>query len=342
LVLLPFEPRTWDLAAAKGNEVATCYWNNTPPFTRGDDEGEATHAVRMLLRHRRPAAAFHVLRMALHHKVAFESGLLMDSLQGWLEAASSAEKPSQPQGIEYDIHLLFQTLQRELQGENPNVNIQRLAQLEWAYLGALDGHPASPVTLHGLLRDQPDFFVDILGLIFRPKNEVRENTPEPSEEENRRIQSAYRLLMAWQDVPGQRKDGMIDEEALLAWMNTARSLAKERDLLEIADSRIGQVFAYAQEDPDGSWPCLPVRDALEEMDSDDGFGGFGVGIYNKRGIFSKSLREGGEQERELAKKYRHFAERCQVDWPRTAAALRRVAEGYEEEARRADSKAMLD
>jgi hypothetical protein len=280
--------------------------------------------------------------MALHHKVAFESGLLMDSLQGWLEAASSAEKPSQPQGIEYDIHLLFQTLQRELQGENPNVNIQRLAQLEWAYLGALDGHPASPVTLHGLLRDQPDFFVDILGLIFRPKNEVRENTPEPSEEENRRIQSAYRLLMAWQDVPGQRKDGMIDEEALLAWMNTARSLAKERDLLEIADSRIGQVFAYAQEDPDGSWPCLPVRDALEEMDSDDGFGGFGVGIYNKRGIFSKSLREGGEQERELAKKYRHFAERCQVDWPRTAAALRRVAEGYEEEARRADSKAMLD
>ena len=68
LVVLPFERRTWELPPEKGDEVATWYWSNTPPFTRGEEGEEARYAIEMLLRHKRPSAAFHVLRMALHHK----------------------------------------------------------------------------------------------------------------------------------------------------------------------------------------------------------------------------------------------------------------------------------
>ena len=344
LVVLPFEQRTWKFAAGKGDEVTAWYWSNTPPLplTRGEDGNEARYAVAMLLKHKKAGAAFHVLRMALHQKATLEPSLLMDALETWRDPDADAREPGRRQGVKYNIHLLFQELQRGVEQKDPSVDLNRLAKLEWDYLGLLDGHPASPVTLHGRLREEPEFFVDVLGLIFRPKNEPAEGGKEVSEEERQRAQNAYRLLRSWQEVPGRRDGQAVEEKALLGWVQKARSLAEDRGLLDICESRIGEVLAYALDEADGSWPCIPVRDTLEEIGTDEVFEGFGVGIYNKRRVVSKSLREGGAQKRALAEKYRAFADASNVEWPKTAAALRRVAQGYEEDARREDAQAMLD
>ena len=64
--------------------------------------------------------------------------------------------------------------------------------------------------------------------------------------------------------------------------------------------------------------------------------GFYVGIYNKRRIVSRSLAEGGEQERELAENYDSYASDSAYEWPRVAGTLRRIADGYRNEARRRD------
>ena len=52
--------------------------------------------------------------------------------------------------------------------------------------------------------------------------------------------------------------GRVNEKDLFAWITIARKLAEECGRLEPCDSRIGQVLAYAPEDPDGTWPCEPV------------------------------------------------------------------------------------
>ncbi len=339
LVFLPFERKTWDCAAEKGDGVATVYWKHASPFTRGEVGDEAGYAVEMLLKHRRAPQAFIVLQLALHQRAILKPGLLMDALESWVESETGE---GAHQGIRFQIHLLFRELQRCAEQKDPSVDLDRLAKLEWEYLGALDGHPASPVTLHGKLRDDPEFFVDVLGLVFRPKHQAAETGKEVSEKESQRAQSAYRLLRSWQEVPGKREGQSIDEKTLLDWIQKARVLAERRGLLEICDSRIGEVFAYDPEKGDDSWPCIPVRDALEEIGTDDIIGGFCAGIYNKRGLVSKSMREGGAQERALAEKYRKFADACKIEWPRTAAALRRVALGYEEDARREDARVKLD
>ena len=59
-------------------------------------------------------------------------------------------------------------------------------------------------------------------------------------------------------------------------------------------------------------------------------------------MYVRSLREGGDQERDLASKYRAYAEASKSEWPETAAALSHIARSYEEEARREDERAMLD
>jgi hypothetical protein len=152
------------------------------------------------------------------------------------------------------------------------------------------------------------------------------------------------LLASWKDVPGCQNGQTVDEDELLRWIQEARALAKQRGLLEVCDSRIGEVLAHAPGEADGSWPCIPVRDVLEEIsaDSDKILRGWGGGLINKRGPYWKSFGEGGAQDQELAKTYRAFAEASQNDWPRTAVALRRVAQFYEDEARREDAQAMLD
>ena len=344
LVVLPFERKTWQYADLRGTAVSTWYWQHTPILTSGQDGEEAEFAIERFLEHKRASEALHVIRMALHHKHVFQPSLFMDVLQSWLDV-EVPKAASDIQAVKYDIDLLFQELQKGVQQQDPRVDINRLAKLEWACLALLDGYPSSPTTLHRLLRDEPAFFVQVLGLCFRPKNQPPKDEEEFSEKENLAAQNAYRLLMDWEIVPGSRDGGTVDEKELLAWIKEARALAEKGDLLEICDSRIGQVFAHSPKEVDGSWPCIPVRDALEEIgiDATDAvFSGFSVGIYNKRGTFSKSLREGGAQERALAETYRGFADACKVDWPKTAATLRRVALGYDEDARREDTRVELD
>jgi hypothetical protein len=185
LVALPFERRTWVYAAEKGDEVAARYWSKTLPlpFARGDDSDEATYAVTMLLKHKRAPAAFYVLQFAIHNTAALEPDLVMDALEAWLESQAGAR---QVQGVKYQVHLLFQELQSALERKDLRVNVGRLAKLEWAYRGLLDGHPASPITLHGLLRDEPEFFVDVLGVVFRSKNEPAADSSLVSERKTAR------------------------------------------------------------------------------------------------------------------------------------------------------------
>ena len=123
----------------------------------------------------------------------------------------------------------------------------------------------------------------------------------------------------------------------------ARQLAEKQDRLEICDSKIGEVLArHKRGEEDGSWPCIPIRDVLEEVATEDVFIGFEVGVFNERGPYSKSLTEGGEKERMYAEKYRAWADASKIDWPKTAASLRRVADDYGEQARRAYAEALLD
>ena len=62
-------------------------------------------------------------------------------------------------------------------------------------------------------------------------------------------------------------------------------------------------------------------------------------MLGRRGVTSRDLEDGGEQERTLVDRYRADAERSSDQWPRTAAILRKIVKSYESEARRNDESA---
>jgi hypothetical protein len=85
-------------------------------------------------------------------------------------------------------------------------------------------------------------------------------------------------------------------------------------------------------------PELAVRDVLEDINSEEIFRGFEMGVMNQRGCYWKSLTEGGAQERELASKYQKHADNIRGGWPLLAAALQRLADGYIHDAKREDER----
>jgi len=117
-------------------------------------------------------------------------------------------------------------------------------------------------------------------------------------------------------------------------------LANDCDRLVVCDLQIGEVLAYAPEDPDGRWPCEPVRNLIEKLASAEIERGLAIGICNKRGAFCRA--KGGDQERALAAKFRRYAEPLHSRWPRTAGVLVGVADDYEREARLEDDREAFD
>ena len=327
LEFLPHEKATWEFVATLGESVEAEYWCMARPFVQGGPD-DVEYIVRKLVSVGRSASALDVLGMATTRKVALPGHKLLDLCELTLQTLSTERRPLHASMVE-DVF-------GELQNAR-DVDGSRMATLEWLLLPGLRGQMVPRALEHKLSHD-PAFFVDMLILNFLPKHRDKSKDVELPEDKKEQVQRAAILLGDWKRLPGARDDGSVDTPALLTWVREARKKATEVDRIEVCDIMIGKVFAYAQEDSDGSWPCQPVRDILEEANSTDIEQGLRTGIINKRGIYYKSPTDGGRQERELAKRYEAYALKAQSRWPRTATVLQRIATYYTKQARREDAE----
>ncbi len=335
-------PEVWQLAANLGEDISVGYWKTVPAYagTRLTKE-QLEHACRELMAIGRPDAAIATLSGLAYCDLALTPQVVMDVLAGFLESRQSNPDANPRDDTLHTIQELFGWLQKTVEFANDEPT-RRLAQLEGGFLSLLDGHGAAPVTLIRYLSDDPAFFAELIARLFRSNNEKR-CQEEPSEGQRQWARQGYRLLMLWDRIPGTQPDGSIDEDQLLRWIESARSLCRESGHADVADSRIGEMLATSQfpqpENAETMWPCEAICDAIEEASSEPLNRGFEIGIYNSRGMVPRSLLEGGDPERKEAAKYRKWAELCTADWPTTADSLRRVAKGYEFEAQQQDARA---
>jgi len=319
----------WVRASALGDDVDKHYWAEFLTHGRGPQFAVAGEAARKLVEHGRPAAAVDLLNlyaMQDRAEVPVPADLILDVLEAFVDdnGADQSVRVSS-----YEIESLLEQV-RSADG----VDQDRLALLEWRLLPALDFERGSPVLQLKLARD-PQFFIMILSLCYRPANGEMEQEVPPEVASN-----AYRLLHDWKVVPGSTEQGgEIDETALNDWIRRARTLAAEADRGRIGDYRIGYVFAHAPADADGKWPAKAVRDVIEAIGSTSLESGFRTGIYNKRGVVTRAPGEGGAQEYELARKFGELASRISDGWPRAAAVLRDVAAWYRADGQREDEEA---
>ncbi len=335
------DPRAWTLAEILGEGVFEQYWKAVLIFSDPRLDGQQLEfACRKLIEAVRPESAIGILSGVTFREVAVPPPVVMDALTACREWIQSNPHTQLRDDTVRIVQSLFGWLQEHVPFGNDEPT-QRLAQLEWAF--QLDGsgtYGAAPKTLVRCLSEYPKFFAELIAAIFHSKNE-QESETKSTEEQQKRAIHGYRLLRNWDRIPGTQSDRTIDEEQLLRWLESARSLCRDSGHLEIADSKIGEMLARwpQPQNEDTMWPCEELCDAIEEANSDDLDRGFQIGVLNSRGATWRSPLDGGDLERREAAKFRRWAELCDVDWPRTAASLRRVADTYDSYAQQEDSRA---
>ena len=334
LSVLPFGRETWTWVEKLNAEAEAVYWEFGSEVVLHGSKEDVEFAVTKFIHYGHPLKAIHVLNMALYEGCEIDPDMVVKTLET-LETALKGQNLISPEQVtESDVKYKIQELFKYLQERCSDTDKSRLTELEWFYLEFLDEYSGlSPVTLEKSLQQDPVYFCRLIRMVYHPDKMAEDNRQALTEQDKARAHQAYVLLNQWKMIPGMNNDGLINEQELMDWVRIAREKCEESGHLEVCDERIGEVLAQEPEGND-EWPSNPIRDVIDEIDSDALARGFRVGIYNKNG--SVPFEGEGLRENELAGKYHRFANQCEMEWPKTAASLRRVAKDYEEEAKRED------
>jgi hypothetical protein len=334
LILAPFQASTWRLVEDYGENLRVAYWKSASPSWRRHTPAERSELIDCLLEVERPRAAFHAVHMELEE---IETSRLKRLLY---DVATVAAEP------EGHFRLEAYYLSRALASLDGRTGVSRdeMAQLEFLFLEALERSQHGIPNLERQIVQSPAVFVEALALAYKRRDDGEDPPEWRIENPDRRAAvalAAHRLLDRITMIPGTNDDGTIDATELSKWLAKVRQLCRETGRAEVGDHCLGRLLARAPEGENGVWPCEAVCEAMETIGAAAISDGFQVGVHNSRGVSRRSMTEGGKQERELASRYRAWAERLHFDYPYVGAILEEVAASYDLEAAWQDSEATV-
>lgn len=329
---IPIESRFWKVLVEFPTAEDT-FWSKAP-FTTVPNK-DLTRAIEMLLERGRSWSAIAVASYGVsNHPEVQNEHLPSTTLILSILRAALTEDPGRMKISQMNVHHVGNLLDYLVVADVP---IADLASLEFGYFGILQ-HDREPWALNQALSSDPALFVDLVQRTYRGASD----TTRQSKSADALTKQAWWVLHDWHGFPGQQEDGTLDQAAMDEWFIQARQQLSHLDRADIGDELIGGTFAYAPADVDGIWPPVPVRNLIESTRNRNLEKGIAIGRINSRGITSRGIYDGGDQERTLASQYKQWSQEVQSRWPRTARVLRNIAEYYKRDAAREDGQAQLD
>ena len=327
LCLCDFDRPVWTKVEESGDFVSKQYWTQVNPLWRQHDEEDINYVVLRLLEFRRAVTALDFAHLDWGR---VESVLI----RRILTETPSADEAEFGRGHldQYSIEQAIKVLD-----ERDALSQYEIAQLEFLYIEMFWPDTGKMPNLEREIEANPELYCEAVALAYRPDHSATE--PELSDKDRVLAGRARKLLGVLSRIPGHDDHGNLNTEKLEAWVRRARELCHASGHRSTGDYQIGEMLSNAPVGKDGIWPCVPVREVLDNVLNDNIEEGFQIGRRNARGVHARA--EGGAQERELAAQYEKWAKACDYSFPRVAAALRGLAEGYLREARWEDQEAAV-
>lgn len=336
LILAPFASSTWKLVDSLGTVGQAIYWNDVVPDWIHHSDTENNEGVERLLKAKRPRAAFSCIRL---EPQKLDAQVLYRLLS---EMAKGGDDKSGEYMLEhYNVEQAFKHL-----NASPMLTLDQKAELEFAFLEVLARPWDNRADSYGIpnleryVEAHPELFVQAVAWAYKRKDGGTDPAEfkVPEDRVANMAERGYKLLEAIERIPGHDDLGELQADRLAKWIATVRQASAELSRADIADLCIGKLLANAPVGKDGVWPCEPVRQMMEDIQSESMMQGTHTGVYNLRGVVVRG--EGGNQERELAEKYRKWGQALQFSHPYVSSKLlMELARTYEQEANREDTEA---
>ena len=317
---------TWAYVDGIGSEVRDLYWRQ---MNRLPAQGSIDDLVYAIDQFRGVNRDIEVLGL-LHRRIKDVPSPVLIELLG--KGAAQVNDGVRRQGnmLSYYVGLALNDLR-----ERSDVERLQIALLEYAYFPLLR-FEKEPLTLFDLLATDPEMFVDVMSHVFRDKDAPEDQVITPQMKV--RAEVSYDVLLAFTKVPGLHEGKIVSQE-LSNWVTEVRSRTSAKGIDEIGDQRIGFLLAHAPQDSDERfWPPSAVCEVIEAVSSMQVERGFAIECFNKRGVYSKGINEGGDKERELARRYKSWAD-VTLSYPRTSAMLMAISDDWARHADHSDVRA---
>lgn len=325
----PFEESTWRVMDDFEEDILEGYWEKVVPTWGVRTPSDITELLDGLLGAQRPRAAFHAVDMEL---INIETSRLKRLLS---EIATNITEPAGYYRL--DKYRISEAL--DILNSREGISSDEMAQLEFLFIQVLRDSEHGIPNLEKQIAESPGLFVQVLAL-FSKRNDngqdpIEWNIEKPEQREAV-AWAACSLIEQIKIIPGADKTGKVDSVKLTKWLTDVRQLCNEYGRGIFGDHYIGQLLSKAPADENGTWPCEAVCEAMESIASHEIGGGFSIGVYNSRGVFSRG--EGGKNELEIAARYRASADRLHFIYPYVGGIVESIADSYERDARRFDSE----
>ena len=326
-VSMPYR-KAWNLLEAEPETFRTAYWERIE-FGPGKYSSDDIHEmVDRLLAANRPLAALTCVSLGWD---AVETSRLVRLLHALADIKEWFDGSGIPEA--------FASLDRR-----SDVPAEDKAKLEFAFFRVLERSEYRMPNLMRQIMSSPAVFAEAVIRAFGREDD-RDDPPHlriDDADRRRGVAMAAHHLLQWFDrIPGSDTRGVVDAERLHEWLDDVRALCAGHGRAAVGDIRLGDLLSRAHPDDDDRWPCRAVCEALERISTAEIETGFIIGTNNARGVVRRQIGEMGDQERELAAKYRRWAQQIAYEFPRAGGILERIAAGYDDDASRRDTDANL-
>ncbi|MBZ0204492.1 MAG: hypothetical protein K8I03_15880 [Ignavibacteria bacterium] len=333
LTSLDFGRPTWDLVEQFSKEIQNLYWAKCYVWFHEIQGKDKKFAIRNLLQVNRFIT---LIDTVSYHSENIPSELIADILEKAITIKSNDENKNRIDP--HNVAELFKVLDKNGYNNTPN-----LVKLEWFYIEILSddfwGRP--PKLLHNDMSLNAKSFVDVIKMIFKPKDDEelqKEETKGLTENQIiNRYRAAYDLLSSFKTIPGKDKNGKIDYQTLLSWVKNVIKLSKKSKREYHGKYFIGELFAKGIEKD--SLPLEEICRVIEELNSQELKQGFQIANSNRRGLTTRNPFEGGVQEKSLSEHYYQLAKEIELKYPFTSKMYKDIAKTYELDAKREDDRA---
>lgn len=241
---LPCNKEVWSAAEAKLKEESYLYWQKAACCRKVDTVEEAVHIFEQYCSVGRQSDALLFAHYCIEDDVDVDPDILLKCLQGY----------SPDSGGGFETHFIPEIC-NYIARKNPTVD---LAWQEFRLFSLFQDGDES--YLLKLLSSDPDFFVAILSLAYKPHNRVEDQTQGANKDAATR---AFEVLWRWKRVPGLQDDGEVDKETFDRWIAMTLEKSRKADRLEVAEITIGSCLFHAPKDQTGLFINRTIADFLD-------------------------------------------------------------------------------
>lgn len=293
------------------SKLVDLFWENVYVDLRKVKIDTKIKIIRILLSYKR---ANNCIGDISYNKEYAEYPMLkLQVLQNLVENANNSEEHAKSAKSAY--HEVFSIL-KDLY-DNPQIDNDALINIELFYIPFMHNQ-FRPKALLKEIATNPDFYCEVLEMIYLPENERKENEKITDYVKHKYYWELKNVIIDVPWIEEEKKDKMC------GWFDSIISRLKERGLGEIGYDEVGRILSYSPIH-NGSWPHEFVCEYYEENINQPMKSGFVIGKRNQRGVYTVT---NGEDEKKLAKKYREYAELIKLRYPKMANALYEISEGY--------------